>query len=305
VTRPVDTPHAVGHALSHAFVPMAVLALILADREANRLVAHGRVALSIADGRLLAAPPETLAGLVQAAEACHDLSLAWKTPFISGKDSLYNEFLHDGQSRSIPPTLLISALGQLEDVHTAVTMDLKTPGNELWILGETQAAMGGSVWSVHFLNKPAEVPVVHPELALRIFQGLHEAIRRGLVRSCHDVSEGGLAVALAEMALGGRLGARVSLRDIPAEAEAALDPILLFGESPSRFVVEVEPRHAAELAELWGELPMGKLGEVVGADAAGGCGLTVTGLDKTVIVDASVREIEAAWKRPLDWSLSS
>ncbi len=249
--------------------------------------------------------PETLAGLVQAAEACHDLSLAWETPFISGKDSLYNEFLHDGQSRSIPPTLLISALGQLEDVHTAVTMDLKTPGNELWILGETQAAMGGSVWSVHFLNKPAEVPIVHAELARSIFQGLHEAIRRGLVRSCHDVSEGGLAVALAEMALGGRLGARVSLRDIPAEAEAALDPILLFGESPSRFVVEVEPRHAAQLAELWGELPMGKLGEVVGPDAAGGCGLTVTGLDKTVIVDASVRDIEAAWKRPLDWSLSS
>ncbi len=246
--------------------------------------------------------PETLAGLVQAAEACHDLSLAWETPFISGKDSLYNEFLHDGQSRSIPPTLLISALGQLEDVRTAVTMDLKSAGNELWILGETQAAMGGSIWSVHFSNRPADVPVVVPDLARRIFQELHEAIRRGLVRSCHDVSEGGLGVALAEMAIGGRLGARVSLRDIPAEEKAAIDPILLFGESPSRFVVEVEPRHAVELAELWGELPMGRLGEVAGDANPGEARLTITGLDKTVIVDVAVLELELRWKEPLDWS---
>jgi phosphoribosylformylglycinamidine synthase len=249
--------------------------------------------------------PETLAGLVQAAEACHDLSLAWETPFISGKDSLYNEFLHDGQSRSIPPTLLISALGQLEDVRTAVTMDLKEAGNEIWILGETQAAMGGSTWAVHFLNQPAEVPIVEPERARRIFAGLHAAIRKGLIRSCHDISEGGLAVALAEMAIGGRLGARVSLRDVPAEDAAALDPILLFGESPSRFVVEVEPKHAAELADLWGELPMGRLGEVVHPGQSGADRLTITGLDKTVIVDAQVSKLETTWKNPLDWSYES
>jgi phosphoribosylformylglycinamidine synthase len=245
--------------------------------------------------------PETLAGLVEAAEACHDISLAWGTPFISGKDSLYNEFLHDGQSRSIPPTLLISALGQLEDVSQAVTMDLKAPGNELWILGTTQAAMGGSAWAGHFLNKPADVPVVEVDGAKRIFAGLHAAIRKGLVRSCHDVSEGGLAVTLAEMAIGGRLGAKVSLRDIPAEDKAAVDPVLLFGESPSRFVVEVEPAAVRDLAELWGELPMGRLGEVVAPEGAETGRLVITGLERTVLIDVSVDDLEKTWKKPLDW----
>jgi phosphoribosylformylglycinamidine synthase len=245
--------------------------------------------------------PENLDRLVEAAEACHDLSLAWKTPFISGKDSLYNEFLHDGHSRSIPPTLLISAMGQMEDVHDAVTMDLKEAGNEIWILGYTQAAMGGSVWANHFLNAPAPIPKVDCELALRVFNKLHEAIRKGWIRSCHDISEGGLAVALAEMAMGGRLGVRCSLRDIPCEDSAAIDTVLLYGEAPSRFVVEVAGDAVQELGELWADLPVGRLGEVVGAGQPGHDRLQIKGLDQSILIDSSVTDLQTAWKRPLDW----
>ncbi|MFM7741858.1 MAG: phosphoribosylformylglycinamidine synthase subunit PurL [Planctomycetota bacterium] len=245
---------------------------------------------------------ENLDRLVEAAEACHDLSLAWETPFISGKDSLYNEFLHDGQSRSIPPTLLISALGQLDDVHQAVTMDFKQAGNEVWLLGFTQAAMGGSTWASQYLNNPAEIPTVDDELAMTIFRRLHEAIRAGLVRSCHDISEGGLAVALAEMCIGGRMGLSATLRDVPCSEKSAVDTVLLFGESPSRFVVEVEPSAAGPLGDLWADLPVGRLGTLAGPGEPGAEKLVIKGLDHSVLIDVSVDVLENTWKRPLDWA---
>ena len=86
--------------------------------------------------------PETLGSLVLAAQGCHDLALAYGTPFISGKDSLYNEYTHDGQSLAIPPTLLISAIGQVPDVRKCVTMDLKEPGNLLFLVGDDPARAG-------------------------------------------------------------------------------------------------------------------------------------------------------------------
>ena len=91
--------------------------------------------------------PETLGSLVLAAEACHDMALAYGTPFISGKDSLYNEYTHEGRSLAIPPTLLISAIGQVPDVRRCVTMDFKEPGNHLLLLGMTRLELGGSLWA--------------------------------------------------------------------------------------------------------------------------------------------------------------
>jgi phosphoribosylformylglycinamidine synthase len=132
------------------------------------------------------------------------------------------------------------------------------------------------------------------------------AISRGLVRSCHDLSEGGLAVALAEMALAGGLGAGVSLRDVPCEDDAAHDAVLLFSESPSRFLLEVPSEHYAALADLVGSLPIGRLGEVTaaasaGAEAHGGPRLTVRGLDGSVVIDASVLALKEHWQRTLRW----
>jgi phosphoribosylformylglycinamidine synthase len=248
--------------------------------------------------------PETLGALVLAAEACRDLSIAYETPFISGKDSLNNEYTHDGRSLAIPPTLLISAIGQVPDVRRCVTMDLKEPGNLIVLVGTTRRELGGSLWVHHLGQEGGAVPAVVPALGRDLFRAIHQAIVRGLVRSCHDLSEGGLAVCLAEMALAGGHGASVSLRDVPCDDDAALDAVLLFSETPSRFLLEIPPQHYATFADLMGELPFGRLGEVV----AGGDGsrtgpprLTVRGLDGSVVIDHPVEGLKSAWQEPLNW----
>jgi phosphoribosylformylglycinamidine synthase len=248
--------------------------------------------------------PETLGSLVLAAQACHDLALAYKTPFISGKDSLNNEYSHEGKILAIPATLLISAIGQVPDVRNCVTMDLKEPGNLLLIVGMTRNELAGSLFSEVQGREGGKVPGVVPALGEAVFRTVYLAISRGLVRSCHDLSEGGLAIALAEMALAGGMGASVSLRDVPCEDDAARDLVLLFSESPSRFLLEVEPQDYAPLADLAGSLPMGRLGDVGGGAGGARDGvprLIVTGLDGTVVIDSPVRDLKAAWQEPLRW----
>src|SRR5262249_31238851 len=196
--------------------------------------------------------PETLGSLVQAAQACYDVSLAFRTPFISGKDSLNNEFVHEGRSLAIPPTLLISAIGIVPDIRSCVTMDLKEAGNRLYLLGTTAPELGGSLWSEVHGRPGGRVPRVDLARAPRIVRAVHQAIRGGLIRSCHDLSEGGLAVALAEMALAGGLGAQVSLREVPCDSDAVDDFVRLFSESPTRFLLEVRAELGDELEATLG-----------------------------------------------------
>jgi phosphoribosylformylglycinamidine synthase len=238
--------------------------------------------------------PEVLGSLVLAAQGCHDLALSYRAPFISGKDSLYNEYTHEGRRVAIPPTLLISAMGQVPDVRSCVTMDLKEPGNSLFVAGLTRDELGGSTWAKLRGLTGGRVPRVDPTLGKAIFQALHLAIRKGLVRSCHDLSEGGLAAALAEMAIAGDLGAEVSLRDVPCDGESARDSVLLFSESPSRFVLEVCPEHAAALADLFAGLPLGRLGEVSAAPL-----LAVSGLAGSPVVRAEISDLRKQWKRSI------
>ena len=251
--------------------------------------------------------PETLGSLVLAAQGCHDLAVAYQTPFISGKDSLNNEFTHDGQSRSIPPTLLISAIGQVPDVRKCVTMDLKESGNLLLMAGLTRLELGGSLWAhVHGLEG-GRVPQVQIDHGLYLLYTVSDAIQAGLVRSCHDLSEGGLAVAVAEMAVAGGLGARISLRNVPRTVSARHDAVMLFSESTSRFVLEVRPDHLDALTALFSRMgvPLRQLGEVVGPDpdasAPTSPRLTILGLDASPVIDASVLDLKAAWQRPLRW----
>jgi phosphoribosylformylglycinamidine synthase len=146
------------------------------------------------------------------------------------------------------------------------------------------------------------VPGVDPDLGQRVFRAVYLAISRGLVRSCHDLSDGGLAVALAEMAMAGGLGAAISLRDVPCEDDAAHDLVLLFSESPSRFLLEVPPQHHAALADLLGTLPWGRLGEV-GSSPPGTAParLAVTGLAGSVVIEAQIGDLKEAWQQPLRW----
>ncbi len=241
--------------------------------------------------------PETLGSLVLAAEACRDVSLAYRTPFISGKDSLNNEYSHEGRSLSIPPTLLISAIGIVPDVRKAVTMDLKGEGNALYLLGKTLPELGGSLWAESKGRTGGAVPDVDLNQAPGIFRSLHQAMQAGLVRSCHDLSEGGLAVALAEMAIAGGLGVRVKLDRSLFEPDWDLPFLILFSESPTRFLIEVAPENTSRLEETLSNGPLTRIGEVVSNPR-----LVVEGWqDSRVLIDASLQVLRDAWLRPLRW----
>jgi phosphoribosylformylglycinamidine synthase len=184
--------------------------------------------------------PSELAALVRACQACYDMAKGFGVPFISGKDSLNNMWRDpSGKLRSIPRSLLISAIGVIKDARRAVTMDLKAPGDWIFVVGETRDELGGAhLWKA--IGKPPKghVPRVNVSQAQEIFTLLHQAIVKGYVRACHDLSEGGLAVTAAEMAFGGDLGMVLDVGRIPAPS--ALSEIsLLFAETPSRFLVEV------------------------------------------------------------------
>jgi len=245
--------------------------------------------------------PETLGSLVRAAQGCHDLAIQYGTPFISGKDSLYNEYTHEGQSRAIPPTLLISAIGQVPDVRSCVTMDLKEPGNLLFLVGQTRLELGGSHWVLTQGREGGRVPRVDGDRGKSIFAFVHSAIRQGWIRSCHDLSEGGLATGLAEMAFAGGLGVRASLQAVPRRHDAAHDVALLFSESPTRFLLEVRPDSAPELLKLASTLPLGQIGEVVRDSDSHPPRLTVLGLEGTTVIDISLDDLKATWQRPLRW----
>lgn len=240
--------------------------------------------------------PETLGALVEAAFACRDMAMAYKTPFISGKDSLNNEYTHEGQSLAIPPTLLISAMGQVPDVRKCVTMDLKEPGNLLWIVGHTGNHLGGSHWLLVHGRAGGFVPEVDLKAGPPLFAAVFAAIGAGLVRSCHDLSEGGLAVALAEMAFAGGLGIDVSLRDVPCALDAAEDAVILFSESPTRLIIECRPESANDLAAIFADVPLGRLGEVTAEPQ-----VTIRGLGKNDVISADVAQLKADWQRPLKW----
>jgi phosphoribosylformylglycinamidine synthase subunit PurSL len=238
--------------------------------------------------------PEVLGSLVLAADACRDVALAYGMPFISGKDSLNNEYHSGGRNLVIPPTLLISALGRVPDVRRCVTMDLKGPGNLLFLVGLTRDEMGGSHYHMVTGGEGGTVP--RPDLALApaVFRRLHEAIARGLVRSCHDLSEGGLAVAVAEMAFAGDVGADLAL----AGGSSPLpDEVLLFSESATRFVVEVQPDKADEFqAYLGAEVPLGKLGQTVKEPR-----LRVAGAGGEWVIWAPLEQLKEAWQSPMRW----
>ncbi len=234
--------------------------------------------------------PEVLGSLVRAAEACRDLAEAYNMPFISGKDSLKNEFHAGDRHIVIPPTLLISALGRVPDVRRSVSMDLKEAGNDLYLVGVTRDEMGGSHFNLVHGRGDGEPPRVDLGLAPRIFARLHELIRRGGVRSCHDLSEGGLAVAVAEMAFAGGIGADVT------GLGSLTDEVLLFSESTTRFILEVAPGGATALKECMADVPVVRIGETVKEER-----LRIAGAGGEWLVWAPLAELKEAWQKPLRW----
>ncbi len=235
--------------------------------------------------------PDRLGGLVRAAQGCFDAARAFRVPFISGKDSLNNEYTGaDGKKHAIPGTLLISAVGIVPDTRQSVTMDLKRAGNVLVAVGETRAELGGSHFQLISNDDEFYGPPPQPTPnALTHLRALHRAISAGVVQACHDCSEGGVAVALAEMALAGRLGAQVSLVNLPATTDLTATA-RLFSESLTRFIIEISPPDLPRLAELLAAVPHAPIGTV------GGTRLTVRGEGGIALIDLPIAELELAWR---------
>lgn len=207
--------------------------------------------------------PEVMGTLLEAARGCYESALLFQAPFISGKDSFNNEYMaRNHQRQSIPPTLLISAIGIVPDVTCMTTMDLKRPGDLLYLVGEHRPVFCGS----HY-NLVSRTPVLSdplpPEpslLSLRVYQALHQAITVSrLVQACHDISEGGLLTAAAEMAIAGRLGVRLAPDFIPNSPQADL-LTWCFGETNGCLLVEVPIASAQDFENLFSSLPCQRIG---------------------------------------------
>ena len=240
--------------------------------------------------------PDRLGELVRAAKACYDIATAYGTPYISGKDSLYNEYRDTttGEQRAIPSTLLISAICVIPDIRHAVTMDVKAPGNFIYVVGNTYAELGGShYFGIHgFIGNNA--PNIRPDEGKLTMQRLSTAISSGLVRSCHDCSEGGIGVAAAEMAFAGGYGMSLNLDDVPTGDEIDADDYLLFSESNSRFIVEIEPQHRDAYENHMKGVPTGCLGTVIDTPE-----FVIKGRAGHSIVETSIDSLKSAWQTPL------
>ena len=238
--------------------------------------------------------PHKLGQLVETCRALYDTCVHYGIPLISGKDSMKNDY-RIGETRiGIPPTLLISMLGQMEDVRQAVTMDVKRPGHLVYVVGTTAHHMGATEYAAELGWVGASVPVVDLKENEERYRRLHAAIKRGLVASCHDVSDGGLGVALAESAFAGDLGLRIDLGMVPRE-ELGQSAVVLFSETPGRFVVTVSPRVTDTWEALMADQEMALVGTVTEERR-----LRVQGVAGTPLFDLDLDTLRDAWMRPLD-----
>ena len=241
---------------------------------------------------------ERLGTLVMAAKACKDFALAYGTPFISGKDSLHNEVVSESRRIPILDTLLISAIAVIDDIDKIVTMDIKKEGSPLYVIGETKDELGGSHYNelLGFGLETGKVPAIDAVKSKKIFAGVEEAIAKKLVLSCHDCSEGGLAVALAEMCFAGGIGAEAKLENAPYNGSSeANHEVLLFSESQSRFIAEVKNGNENEF-----EAAMKKHGCAYGRiGKTKGTRLAISRNRK--LIDEDIAELKLAWQKTLNW----
>jgi len=189
-----------------------------------------------------------LAQLVRANQALYDAATRYGTPIISGKDSMKNDYKIGDKKISVPPTLLISAIGVIDDVEKVVSMDFKNAGDLIYIAGTTRSELGCSEYALMKEAHGGHVPKVDFSSAIILYRQIYEAIQSDLLRSCHDCSEGGIAVALAESAFASNSGVEVHLGPIPCNGSLS-DQERLFSESPSRFVLSVAPENQQAFEE--------------------------------------------------------
>ncbi|MBW2981674.1 phosphoribosylformylglycinamidine synthase [Candidatus Woesearchaeota archaeon] len=193
--------------------------------------------------------PERLAQLKETAKACYDYAISYKTPFISGKDSMFNDFKGFDENNnpikiSVLPTLLISSIGIIEDVNDTATMDFKSEGDLIYVIGETKDECGGSEF-YHVFNKiGARSPKVDASKARQLYEKMYKLHKKGILSACASVNQGGLLITLAKMAVAGQLGAEIDIKKAPNQ-ELPIEKIC-YSESQSRFIITINPKNKEE-----------------------------------------------------------
>jgi phosphoribosylformylglycinamidine synthase len=233
------------------------------------------------------------AQLVRANQALYNYCLAFGVPLISGKDSMKNDYMIGDTKISIPPTVLFSVIGKIEDLRKAVTMDAKAPGDLVYLLGQTRDELGGSEYYAIHEKIGRNVPKVDAKSALQRYRTVNAAQEEGLLASCHDLSDGGLGVALAETAFAGGFGLEIDLNRVPYDVAMREDK-LLYSESASRLLVTIKPENRKRFETLFADQECACIGRVAGDEY-----LKIIGLQSEVLVHSTIDDLKEAWQSPL------
>jgi phosphoribosylformylglycinamidine synthase II len=230
---------------------------------------------------------ESLGALDMAVDACVDFVREFGMPFISGKDSLSSTYRGaEGTVIKIPPVLCISAFGRIKDVTRTVSADIKKAGSVIVLVGQRNIReMAGSVYCNILGVEGTNLPEINLAILNQVFQSLHKAIVKGKLLSCHDISEGGLASALAEMCFGGDIGAEVSLPDSQNPQN------FLFNETAGTFIVEIE--NEADVSELFKGIPYQIIGKTVAEK------IIVVNKGNSELFRVEIERLKEAWKAPM------
>jgi phosphoribosylformylglycinamidine synthase len=248
--------------------------------------------------------PERLAQLKRAAQACYDYAVAYSTPFISGKDSMFNDFKgYDENGKeikiSVLPTLLISSIGIMEDVTKTVSPDAKFPGDLVYLLGETFDELGGSEYYTMLGDQRGEkyignsVPQVDAGRNLKLYRAYFRCLGEGLIASAQSVHRGGLAVALAKTAMGGMLGMEITLENLPGSVSG--DTLALYSESQGRLLVTICPKNKNTFEKRLKDIPFAQVGTVTSDNRITIQGLT-GGSVITTTLEAALRSYRSAFR---------
>jgi phosphoribosylformylglycinamidine synthase len=252
--------------------------------------------------------PERLYQLKQAVQACYDFAIGFETPFVSGKDIMFNDFKGFDEKGnaikiSVPPTLLISSFGIVQNSEKCVSLDAKFEGDSVFMIGETRNELGGSEYLAHFGEKSGNrrlvgtnVPRVELKESILAMNVVEELVKRELIASIQPTGLGGLGVALAKTCVGGRLGCRIDLQQVPRAAGAERSDVLLFSESTGRFLITADPKNEKEIERvLSGEkIVFAKIGFVQKET------FEIFDLKKKKVVSIPVPDLEKAYKKTFE-----
>jgi phosphoribosylformylglycinamidine synthase len=243
--------------------------------------------------------PKTMGALVRAAHGCYDAALGYGVPFISGKDSFYNQSKDvTGKDLPIPHTLLISAIAPV-DITKIATSDLKKINNPLYIIGLTQDDMDYSVYGQLVKIKNGKMPNVDIKQNLKAYKALHKAISKAFVLSAHDLSDGGFVVTLAEMAFGANMGACVDLKQIPFKGKTHTNEVVLFSETPGRILVEVDAGREKEFLKIFKAIKTACIGYILPEKH-----LLIQGLEGKLVLNEDVSKLKKIWDGSLEKMLA-